>query len=373
MKIGVLTFHNAHNYGAVLQAYALRTKLRAEGHSADIINYRNQKIENSYQKKILAQRKKIQLRHPRMALINLRLNIKKYLDVRCAQLCWEQRVHKFNKFIDEVLLENNISIVKKEELEKVDADAFICGSDQIWTDYLTGGLDMVYLLDFDTNARKIAYGASKSNAEFSKEQEMLFKDKLADFWAISAREKSLAQKLTDICGRYVDTVLDPTLLLTQKEYRQLEEPTEVSEDYVLAYFLVEDEMLVKCAEEASKQLNAKLVEIHYFKQRKRNHIQIADCSPGEFLFYMRNAKCILTNSFHGVVFSIIYHKKFYGVYEKDSRKDDLLDMLQLGDRHIRSVSEMNVSKEIDYSISDKILSEMQKKSTTFLKMAFTEL
>lgn len=374
MKIGILTFHNAHNYGAVLQAYALRTKLRTMGFDTYIINYRNQKIENSYKEKLQVPREKFSLYHPRMMLINLKITIKRYLDVRCAQPYWKHRVFAFERFINEVLLEGNCKNISKESLKNLEIDVFICGSDQIWTSYLTGGLDEVYFLDFETKAKKVVYGASRFGIEFSGDEENFFESKLMNLYAISVREKSLAEKLSNICGRHIETVLDPTLLLTKEDYFCIEEKINITEDYVLAYFLVEDEMLMKCAEKVAELLRIKLIEIHYYKQRYKKDIQkkrkqIADCGPGQFLAYIKKARYVLTNSFHGVVFSVIYHKKFYAVYNEDNRKDDLLNQLQLQERHIFAETKIDISSDIDYFSSDKKLYEMRKKSILFLKNA----
>lgn len=365
MRIGILTFHNAHNYGAVLQAYALRTKLRKMGHDANILNYRNQKIEDSYQNKIRLRKLNISLLHPRIFLAWL----DKYLDVKYAQQSWMHRVRVFNNFIDSILLDGKCEALQKSDLEEVDLDAIICGSDQIWTDYLTGGLDQIYFLDFNTRARKIAYGASKINAAFSEEQEMFFKKKLSVFYAISVREEKLAKKLSDVCQRKVETVLDPTMLLTQDDYQCLEEPVFIHEPYVLAYFLTEDEMLMKCAVELAKKTGAELIEIHYQKRRLKNHIQVVDCSPGEFLSYFRHAEHIITNSFHGVIFSIIYQKRFYAVYGQDDRKDELLRLLGLEQCHISDLSEMNLKCGIDYNLVNAMLKERRSKAENYLEKA----
>jgi len=362
MKIGILTFHNAHNYGAVLQAYALRTKLRSLGYDAHIVNYRNPKIEKSYEKRLVPKKVAVSLFHPRSFL----LRRQRRLEVKVAQSSWEKRCDVFCDFIDRVILEGNTGKVERAELAKLDYDVFICGSDQIWTDYLTGGYDDVYFLHFPTKAKKIAYGASKVNALFKEEDKRYFRDSLSDFTALSVRERDLAIALTDICNKEVRVVLDPTLLLSQKIYEEIEAPIAENEEYVLAYFLVEDKVLMQCAQWAAEKLGVKLIEIHYYKQCLKNHNQVTDCGPGEFLTYFKQAKYIFTNSFHGTVFSIIYEKDFFSVYEKDVRKDNLLDSLGLEHRHIRTPEEIKVLDKVNYTEARKRLCEARSGSENFL-------
>ncbi len=368
MKIGILTFHNAHNYGALLQAYALRTKLRNMGYDAHIVNYRNEKIENSYVKKLTPKKVKISLLHPRSFFVKLQ----RYLENKTAKPSWAKRCDVFNHFINTVILENQVELVDKEQLGQLNYDAFICGSDQIWTDYLTGGLDSAYFLDFSTSALKLSYGASKVNTEFNEIDKQYFKEKLSDFRAVSVREEKLAEVLSDICKRDVQVVLDPTLLLQKEDYADIEEEISIKDDYVLAYFLVEDEKLMQCAMKTATELGVNLIEIHYYKQRLKKHNQVTDCGVGEFLTYIKNAKCVVTNSFHGTVFSIIYKKDFYSVYDQDSRKDNLLKMVHLENRHIKGEEEVKVQNVTNYQDVDAILAKERKKSVEYIVKALEE-
>ena len=363
MKIGILTFHNAHNYGAVLQAYALRTKLRMLGHETHILNYRNEKIEKAYEKKLVAKNVPVSLFHPKTIV----RNFSNKLDAVYAQKDWKRRCCVFDDFINTVLLENRKETLDAKQLELLEIDVFICGSDQIWTDYLTGGYDKCYFLDFPSVAKKIAYGASRVNAEFDDAEERFFCEKLADFDALSVREDTLAKALTSICHKYVNTVLDPSLLISAEEYQAIASKRIEDAEYILAYYLVEDEALRTCAERAAEQLHVNLVEIHYYKQRGRKCKQVADCGPSDFMSYIQHAKYVFTNSFHGVAFSIIYQKNFYAVYIKDSRKDNLLRVLGLEERHIRTVDEMKIETLVEYEDPLKRLAIERKKSEDFLK------
>ncbi len=313
MKIGILTFHNAHNYGAVMQAYALRTKLRKMGQDAVILNYRNSTIENSY----LPWRK-----------------------CRYEQADWSLQCDKFNAFIDTILLEGCVLNVKFEDLKKLSVDCFICGSDQIWNSWLTGGLDRAYFLDFETNAKKISYAASKYTSEIAEKERNYFSKNLSDFSAVSVRENSLAEDLHKKCQIDAVTVLDPVFLLDAQDYTPLEVSVKEKHKFVLAYYLCEDTMLDQCARKVAKSMRLPLIEIHFYRLKDRQRYQIADCGPGEFLTYFHRAEYVLTNSYHGVLFSILFRRPFYAVYKEDSRKDAILKKLGLKERHVYSEEEI---------------------------------
>jgi len=345
MKIGILTFHNAHNYGAVLQAYALRTVLRSWGHDTVILNYQNPAITAHYPEK---------------------LGVKD--ENRFQQPDWSRQHKKFTNFIHQILLEGNSSRLGLEDLERLEIDCFICGSDQIWESGLTGGLDRAYFLDFNTASKKVSYGASKYSSTIKEIEKKYFFTKLSDFDAISVREESLATSLAKECGINAKTVLDPTLLLGMKDYIDLEEEVRVDRKFILAYFLAEDEMLARCAKKAADILQLPLVEIHFYRIESNNTYQVADCGPGEFLTYFHRAEYVFTNSFHGVVFSTIFRKPFYAVYQRDSRKDALLEKLGLEDRHIYSAENIDLRRmDKQFSKVADIIKRERNSSFIFLK------
>lgn len=364
MRIGILTFHNAHNYGAVMQAYALREKLRAMGHDSFILNYRNQAIEKSYSKRL-------KIKNVEWSCLSFK-RIIRYLEewknCKYKQAAWSRQCDKFNEFIESVLLEGNTKELYLQDLEKMKIDCFICGSDQIWTSWLTGGLDKVYFLDFSTNAKRISYAASKFSAQLAENEKEYFSDRLSEFDNISVREESLADELSKECHLDVKTVFDPTLLLEKEEYLSLEKPVKENYKYVLAYYLCEDPILDECAGKAAKILRLPLIELHFYKLMDKDRYQIADCGPGEFLTYFHKAEYILTNSYHGVIFSIIFRRPFYAVYQKDSRKDSLLKKLGLEERRICSAEDIQCDMmDKQFDIVTKTLQRERNHSIDFLE------
>ena len=369
MKVGILTFHNAHNYGAVLQAFALRTYLRKNGFDAIILNYKNETISFKYKNKLPYEYRLKDFLHIR----HIPKIVNSLIDTKTAQPEWRKQCDRFETFIKEILLEDSIEDLQKIDLERKTLDAFIAGSDQIWNHWLTNGIDPVYFLDFQTNARKIFYGASNGTDIVPKDQISYYQTTLSGAYAVSTREKGLAQNIEEVCGKEVYHVLDPTLLLDRSDYEQLITTLDDTEKFVFAYFVIEDDVMMEIAQYISRVLRIRLIELHYYKRRDlKGHEQRADLGPKEFLYYLDNAEFIVTNSFHGTVFSILLKKRFYSVYHSDPRKDELLKNLNLASRHINKCAEVDLNADIDYSKVELRLKELRKETEIYLKAALAD-
>lgn len=368
-KIGILTFHNAHNYGAVLQAYALKTKLNRMGYEASVLNYRNKYIAKVYRKVLHIDFWKRDILPSRWGKV-----LREVRDVFYGLPEWQRQWKVFEAFIAEHLLNGNSKILSLEDVANSDCDVFVLGSDQIWARELTHGMDPVYFGQFAPEKKKISYAASVPNGSIPENEKPYFKQYLESLAHISVREEKLAEALRGLTGREVDTVIDPTLLLEKEDYQNLllDEPLKKG-DYVFAYFVVENEMVKKCAKKAAELLGCELIELHY---KKTPEIQgeniILDAGPREFLTYIRDAKLVVTNSFHGTVFSILFQKKFYSVYKENGRIENLLGFLGLMDRHIQAEADINLQQEIDYGQSEGRLQEYRKQSVDFLTKGIEE-
>lgn len=368
MRVGILTFHNAHNYGAVLQAYALRTSLRKMGHDVHIINYRNRKIEKRYSDKLKLDIGKRDIIFP----TRWKKIINKKLQNDYAQSTWKKQCASFNLFIDKILLEDKTKQITIRDLEEMEMDAFISGSDQVWASWITGGLDSIYFLGFQTKAKKISYAASMPSSKIPKGQQSYFKKCINLMDCVSTREEKLSIVLTSLCEKMVNTVVDPTLLLDANDYSNLLSACYEDEKYVFVYFVHEDNILMECAQKVASQLGIKLIELHYYLQKDlKGHNQRADMGPSEFLTYIKNAEFVLTNSFHGTIFSILYGKRFYSVYGTDDRKDNLLNYFHLQKRHIYSAKDIALVQEIDYESVYKLLYLYRESSINFLNKALS--
>ncbi len=345
MKIGLLTFHYAHNYGAVLQAYALKTVLQNMNHDVKIINYHNKVIEEQYPKEIG------------------KSDSEEFTD-------WKIKYKRFEDFINHILLDEDTKEIASYEINNTDYDAYIAGSDQIWEPELTGGLDPVYLLDFPSHSKKISYAASKSSGMIPEDEVNSFLDKIDEFDWLSVREKKL-QNWLKRNGKRVELVLDPTLLLDSLYYEKMALPNMMKSNYIFVYYVTEDDKMSEFALKISEKLRSEIVEVRYVRVKKDNITQKSDSGPLEFLTLLMNADMVITNSFHGVALSIVFKKEFYAFYEQDNRKSDLLEMLGLERRHIYFDMKLD-DKSIDYSLVDSVLKKEKEQSINYLLRSLAE-
>lgn len=317
MKIGILTFHNADNYGAVLQCYALQEVLKKKFPNDDVsvVDYRNGRIEKSY--------KIIQLRKKTIS------NIIQFIYI--PSLLKERRL--FRSFRRRFI---NVSPVSYSEY-----DVIFYGSDQIWNFEITGS-DLLYL-GKDFNGIKISYAASDGGQISDDRTEV--KDLLLKFDKISCREKSLAKKVTALTARHdIKTVCDPVFLLSKTDWMKIAIlPKE--QNYILAYKMSENPDFDREVEKASQYLGKPVIQIVYQKSvrkffYKKQNI-VAGVSVGQFLGYLAYADLVITTSFHGTAFSLIFERPFYvlKIKKRSERIIDLISSVGCIDRYVENISE----------------------------------
>lgn len=338
MKIGILTFHYAYNYGAVLQAEALLNFLSLKGYDVAFVDYKNKSIMDFYG---IIDRRGIGRNKPFMVL-------KRIL-----------RYRKFKRYISKFPLINKESIVKKGEI-----DALVVGSDQVWNYNLTAGFDSFYWLDLPYSGIKIAYAASMNSSDVSKLELKKIKTLLSNFDYISVREQSLKELLTPLSPVKVDLVLDPTLMI-DPEYWTSKVMCSGCKGYVLAYPLRDTNNVINIAKRIAKAKNKKLIVLrgmptnscHYFKE------ELAD--PSDFLFYFANADYVVTSSFHGTVFSLVFQKQFYTLKCTDNnnvRTESLLMSVGLLSRLVTIENSLKSLDIIDYNKIRERLTELRQNS-----------
>ncbi len=306
MKIGILTFHNADNYGAVLQCYALQEKLK-ELYPDDevfVIDYKCPKIFNYYLPNI-------SIKKP--------WNILTYSKTKKKIRTFQQfREKKFNLGTDDLS----------------QYDVIYYGSDQIWSSVLTDN-DLIYFGKC-YSGKKIAYAAS-DGGEINLTAEA--KELLKTFSKISCREKSLTEKLINAqLNVPIETVCDPVFLLSKEQWLKMAElPKE--KDYVLTYKIRENLSFDSEAEKLGQRLGKQVIQIVYVKSLRklfyRGQKYVEGISIEQFVGYFANADFVLTTSFHGTAFSIIFNRPFYvlKIAEASERITDLLAALNIEDRY----------------------------------------
>jgi hypothetical protein len=358
MKIGILTFHRAENFGATLQAYALQEYISSLGYEVEIIDYRNKALEKAYDLSdfsFLLKRKNIIA-----SLSTLFIRMITYKD----QL---GRKNKYQSFREKYLRISKKKYLSEKDFEN-EYDIYICGSDQIWNAFLTGGLDPVYFINFKTKKeiKKIAYAASsESYVNYEKYHDILpiFLD---NFDAISVREEYLAVELKKYTSKKIETTLDPTFLFDRFFYMKiLKDPN--FRNYILVYHLYESRFASGLANNIAKEKGLSIVEIHAgftIHINKKRHKQTLD--PLELIGFICFADIIFTSSFHGMAFSLIFNKNFYVVNKGyNTRLRYLLNLLNIENRLINS-SPVNTEDAIDYSKIQEILFPYINRTKYFL-------
>jgi len=357
-KIGIITFHRAVNYGALLQAYALEKAIEKLGAQCEIIDYRTSNIEKYYYRKVSADLKPKQF-------------IKKVLFLSQQK----KRNRQFDEFTRKYLTMTKEVYSSKDKLKKVNSrfDAFITGSDQVWNYECTSG-DFTYFLDFVEDCeKKNSYAASfgKFNLKSNRYDQAM---KLLDsFWSISVREEVGRKFIQNNINKTVEVHIDPTFLLGKNEWTKIAAEVNKSE-YILLYSVDLMPSVLNVARKMAKDSGLDLILITL----RNNFIKLNDreyncslCSPEEFLGYIKNAKFVITNSFHGTALSIILNKEFYMVYNKDDGLDNsrlgmLLDSFLLSDRAVE-YENAHRNKNIDYSYVNQRINTKKADAVEYLK------
>ncbi|MCL2327844.1 MAG: polysaccharide pyruvyl transferase family protein [Bacteroidetes bacterium] len=321
MKIGVVTyFDTQNNYGQVLQAYALQTYLRDKGHEVFLIKYMPTRKTDALIKKIILKIFDKNAWKKLLGKVDHDLKLEKKIAKRLKSLNKElDKERCFENFKNQFVVSTNKtynSIVELRENPPI-ADAYICGSDQVWRHPLKNPNTAGWFLSFgDKNIKRISYAASIGRV--IEENEMkIFTDYLSAFDAISVREK----KGLELCksAGYVDTalVLDPTLLLDANNYLKLCISKEKTKNYVFLYFLnvaTSEEVYWNEIKQYVSQtdLDVRIVTSSgYFEARELipGHLNI-QATISEWLGYIKDAESVITTSFHGMVFCILFEKPF---------------------------------------------------------------
>ncbi|SHO52353.1 polysaccharide pyruvyl transferase family protein [Anaerocolumna xylanovorans] len=372
MKIGIITFNSAHNYGAVLQAWALQEYLKSEGHQVKIINYRLPATDNLY--------KLYQPRNPfKHEKLNEAVHALQYLKKMKTEPNRTRKYREFERFINRTL-NTTKPISKLAELKKInfDYDIMIAGSDQIWNGGLTRGINPAYLLAFGKDeTKRISYAASIGRDEIPEVEHTLFARYLRDFDYISVREEKAKEAISKLTDKEVTVVLDPTLLLEREMYDKLKKDPKVKQDYIYVHNVhikKVDKRLNAMAEEMSKRTGLPIVHNREDYDFTNELKKFTNGSPEEFVGYIANAKYVIANSFHGTVFSIIYQRDFITVphFQNPERMRHLLGSLGIVNHMIATPDELPedlAELNIDYDAVEKARLTLRGESVGFLKNA----
>lgn len=373
MRIGILTFQWADNYGGLLQCYALKKYLQKRGYEVNIINYWPIYAIKAKCTKvgITAVKKKLGM----SAGLNKKQLLKNLFLGRYHE---EKKIaEQFDIFRENYLIRNQQACFDILEIDQYinikKYDVLICGSDQIWNPNLTGGhFDNTYFLGFSNRELvKVAYAASLG-VRLKSEWEKEFYELLKEIQYISARERTLTELIETKYGLSCATVVDPVFLIEAGEWDQLKINGSSKNPYILVYSIHRNSELVSIANWLSGITNLPL-HIIGIKHKYNKAKYYRACSVEEFLFQFKHADYIITNSFHGTAFSLIFHKKFLTFLDKEkpARMTDLLADLGLSEHIYTGSNKEVILNPLDFSQVNVKLNKKIQESRTYLDSCIT--
>lgn len=360
MRIGIVTFHRATNYGAQLQAWALQSFLNQLGFDVRFLDYECMEVKETYKTISLLKLHKQNLKSNVLYLLHRCIHVKGIRQRNKVFYSFQRDYLSIDKFPNEIYY-----------------DAVICGSDQIWNPSLTGGLDSVYTLsskDIITRL-KIAYavsGESKHLQQFHVPQSI--GSNLNEFKSLSFREKNLVDLFRPYYNGKIEYCVDPTFLLSKKDWEDFggSEPL-IKGRYLFVYQVVNSKQTKQIARYYARQHGVKIIYLnsaYRFYLREKNVANAV--GPREFVNLIKYADFVLTTSFHGTALSILLNKQFALVYTcLMNRQKSLLDDLGLSDRIIENAESVDSLNDINYSSIS--MDDFSRSSKLFLSQNLNSL
>lgn len=342
-KIGIVTYHGSENYGSVLQAYALqKTVSNITEKPCKIINYVSDEQKNLY---------KIFFKPINLKSIVKNLIVLKKIATR------KFRKKTFIKFRKNKLHINNESFntISLNHLDPNEFSTIIFGSDQIWNVRIPDCNDF-YFSSFTSNARKISYAASMGglNPNLNKNEQNHLSNLLERFSAISVREEIAKSVISSFYNKDIAVNVDPVFLLTKDDWLKLSTKEEVAKKYIFFYSIDNNDDSIEIAKWYSNKF--KLPVVVLFTSWKSYLIEsktikwAKNQAPEDFISLIYNAELVLSGSFHGTAFSLIFNKPFYRIQKQvnnklifDDRIATLFKKLEIDNR------EININNYKDYS------------------------
>lgn len=305
--IGTLTFHNVNNYGAVLQSYALQKTIAELGYDTELINYSRDNLADVLcwaKCKVISTLKG----KPDRQLYTVAEFLKMVFwgegntkDIHEPFMAFRK---KYLKMSQPVTRKNVHTIQTKYNL-------VITGSDQIWNCGRVN-IEPTYMLDFIKESdKKASYAASFGISTLPEKYIHIYKKLLSEYKYLAVREEQGAKIIEELIQRKAEVVVDPTLLLKKEDWNQIAVTPEKDEPYILVYQLEYSERLMNFARNLSKKTN---LPLRFIRRPLNMEIKEECCEalgPDEWVGEFKNAEYVVTNSFHGTAFSIIYRKTFF--------------------------------------------------------------
>lgn len=361
-QIMTITFHHAHNFGSVLQAYALQESVKSLCPDADyrIINFYTETQEELYR------------------VYKSGKSVKSVVKNLIALPYAKSLKAKHQKFEDFLAQRCNLTERYKTEEELIEkcpkADIYISGSDQIWN-VRAKDFSEVYYLGFVKEGKKISYAASfgPMKIDWKQYDADKYKALLREYEAVSVREPGSAENIQWLTGKSSRIHADPTLLLSADQWREIQSDANYKDgQYILLYCLEPSKKQLEMAKAVSEKLNLPIVVLKYNNKNDMFNpfVKKYDAGPEDFLAYLDHAALVLSSSFHGTVFSLIYHKPFYVLNGlEDNRICSILRKTDMTHRSLETIEDMErVTLEVpDRQTVERALEAERSASREYLR------
>lgn len=360
MKVSIITRHAIPNYGSILQSYASQKIFENLGWEAEILDYIRYDERG----------KQSVLTNCHIGTEGLKNKIKRMIYF-CLQYPNSQKMNTaFEQFRKQYLRLSTATYGSVAELKEnlPDADVFVTGSDQVWGKIGGAEYDGAYFLDFvPENVPQIAFSASFGKTDLNEELEKNLQTLLQNYDSLLVREKSAVELIEQHTGKTAQHILDPTLLLDRKEWETLCEPTGLEgKDYIFVYQLHHNKQMERYITKLQKETGLPVYRVHpsiFYALKPGQFIHLP--TPGQFLSYIKNAKYMVTDSFHGTVFSMIFNTQFVDIIPAltGTRIESLLELTGLQHRSLKDLGSLGwMEQRINFGPVNAIL-ELEKGKT----------
>lgn len=351
-KVALLTFHDTTNFGALLQTFGLYKKLIDLGHSCTIIDYKCANII----KREVPQKFRFSF-SPKMLTIEFLIQSK----VRRRYATMHQFMKKNMPQMTCPYDRETISNIKEE------FESYVVGSDMLWGLDITDS-DYSYFLDFAPNGvTKFSYATSIGKREWTKEEQNKIANLLSRFKTISVREEITAERLKPVLAKECEVVCDPTMLLTAEEWKPYVSNRYSKGDYVLAYFDTDDGKAFKDAKWYAQKYKKRLLVINAMPSWLSKTHNVFPAKVEDFLSLIYYADTIFTASYHGMLFSLYFHKNFiYYNRQPSYRMETVAKRLGVLNREGR-IADLENLEVLNYDIIDNRIEQYREFSLGFIK------
>lgn len=369
-RVAILTCYAGNrNYGGLLQAYALQRVIEERAESCIVLQYK------ANRKKYIWNRMRSLGLKKTFYILKIKVKSKIHMQSREYREGIEKRNAKFEIF--EKMIPHSRAYNDETISESVrESDIFVCGSDQIWNPALW---NENYFLDYVPDGKKkFSYAASVGKVDLTRKEMEYLRAHLASLDEISVREETLQKLICEEIKMPAALVLDPTLLLTECEWRKImRKPDGCPSKYIFLFSLGDNEERKKqiygyCRRQGISVVAIPHLQAGYKKEDERySDVRLYDIGPQEWIYLIANAECVFTDSFHGTAFCINFKKEFY-CFERNGDNIGIerqLGLLKLLHIENRVCGEKIERSGIDYSVAERILSEMRSHSIDFLEHA----